>query len=190
MSKRKCELCVFIIQLITFGIIFYTIFSENKNDTKTLEQSIPTPMSISKSIDMVNDTGQVVYEIAPINEIGNEPHIEELEEVEEIIEPTLLGEFLLTAYCMENYPHICNNGDATVTATGTTPTEGRTIAVDPTVIPYGTEVVINGHTYIAEDTGGAINGNRIDICFTSHEKALEFGKQFAEVFIIERGVNE
>ena len=61
MSKRKCELCVLLIQLITFGMIFYAIFSENKNDTKTLEQSIPTTMSISKSIDVVNDTNQVEY---------------------------------------------------------------------------------------------------------------------------------
>ena len=95
-----------------------------------------------------------------------------------------LGVFTATAYCCENYPHICNDGDSTYTATGTTPTEGRTIAVDPRVIPYGTEVLINGQTYIAEDTGGAIKGNRIDICFTKHADALEFGKRQVEVFII------
>ena len=87
----------------------------------------------------------------------------------------------LTAYCCENYPHICNDGDSTKTATGTTPTPGRTVAVDPTVIPYGSEVTINGHTYIAEDCGGAVKGNRVDVLFATHEEALNFGIQYAEV---------
>lgn len=92
--------------------------------------------------------------------------------------------FVVSAYCGENYPHICNNGDASVTATGTTPTAGRTIAVDPSVIPYGSEVIIDGHTYIAEDCGGAIKGNRIDLFFSTHEEALAWGKKTKEVIII------
>ena len=72
-----------------------------------------------------------------------------------------------------------------MTATGTTPTPGRTIAVDPSVIPYGTEVVIDGHTYIAEDCGGVIKGNRIDIAVETHEQALQMGLRSAEVFIKE-----
>lgn len=97
--------------------------------------------------------------------------------------PTNLGRFELTAYCGENYPHICNDGDATNTATGTTPTAGRTIAVDPDVIPLGSVVIINGHEYVAEDTGGIIDGNRVDIFFNSHAEALEFGVQYADVSI-------
>lgn len=96
-----------------------------------------------------------------------------------------LGDFVITHYCRENYPHICNDGDATHTATGTEPTPGRTIAVDPDVIPYGSQVIINGHTYIAEDTGGAINQNRIDIVVDTHTEALEKGIYTAEVFLIQ-----
>lgn len=101
-------------------------------------------------------------------------------------EPQLisLGDFVITHYCTENYPHICNDGDATRTATGTRPAPGRTIAVDPDVIPYGSEVVINGHTFVAEDTGGAINQNRIDIVVDTHEEALQKGKFTAEVFLV------
>lgn len=109
--------------------------------------------------------------------------------VETQLEPTShevsLGVFKLSAYCTENYPHICNNGDSSTTATGTRPTAGRTIAVDPKVIPYGSKVIINGHTYTAEDCGGGIKGNRIDIVFNTHQDALSFGIQYAEVFIIE-----
>lgn len=79
------------------------------------------------------------------------------------------------AYCGENYPHICNNGDSTKTATGVRPIAGRTIAVDPRVIPYGSRVVINGHVYIAEDCGGAIKGNKIDVFHNTHEEALQWG---------------
>lgn len=97
-----------------------------------------------------------------------------------------IGEFKTTGYCGENYPHICNNGDSTYTATMTKPQEGRTIAVDPNVIPYGSKVRINGVEYIAEDCGGAIKGNRIDIFFTSHDNALSYGVQNCEVWIERR----
>lgn len=124
------------------------------------------------------------------------PDIEVNSAVEETIsksadEPTKtlisLGVCKLSAYCKENYPHICNDGDSSTTATGTTPTAGRTIAVDPKVIPYGSEVIVNGHTYIAEDCGGAIKGNRVDILFDTHQEALSFGIQYAEVSYIVKG---
>lgn len=125
-------------------------------------------------------------------ELIEEAHAETIRPVTEIsfneveAEPELisLGEFVVTHYCIENYPHICNDGDATHTATGTRPTPGRTIAVDPDVIPYGSEVVINGHTYVSEDTGGAINQNRIDIVVDTHEEALKKGKFTTEVFLV------
>lgn len=79
-----------------------------------------------------------------------------------------------TAYCP--CAKCCGKSDG-ITATGTKAVAGRTIAVDPSVISYGTEVVIDGHTYVAEDCGGAVKGNRIDIFFNSHDEALKFGVQ-------------
>lgn len=59
------------------------------------------------------------------------------------------------------------------------------IAVDPNVIPLGTRVYIPGYgEAIADDVGGAIIGNRIDIAFDSHEEAMYFGRQYLEIFII------
>jgi 3D (Asp-Asp-Asp) domain-containing protein len=69
------------------------------------------------------------------------------------------------------------------TASGVMPKSSRTIAVDTDIIPFGTEVYINGNLYIAEDTGSAIVGNRIDIYMDNHSIAQEFGVQYAEVFI-------
>ena len=84
-------------------------------------------------------------------------------------------EMLITAYC----PCVkCCDKDDGITASGTRATQGRTVAVDPRYIQYGTEVIIDGVTYIAEDCGGAIKGNnRIDLYFNSHIDALKFGKQ-------------
>lgn len=73
------------------------------------------------------------------------------------------------------------------TATGTKPKEGRTIAVDPKVIPYGTLVYIEGFGYrIAEDCGGAIKGNRIDVFMMDYNKAISLGKPYANVTILGR----
>lgn len=104
-----------------------------------------------------------------------------------------LGEFKLTAYCScekccgkwaLNRPKDENGKDIVYGSTGAILVAGTSIAVDPSVIPYGSQVEINGHTYTAQDTGGAIKGNRIDVYFDSHQDALNFGVQYAEVFLI------
>ena len=102
----------------------------------------------------------------------------------------LIGTFTATAYCpcvkccgiwSEDHP---SRGEDYVqkTRAGTIPEEGRTIAADWDVLPKGSEVVINGHPYIVEDTGSAVKGNHVDIFFESHEAACEFGIQQVEVY--------
>lgn len=102
------------------------------------------------------------------------------------------GTYILTAYCSCEKccghwatirPLDANGKPIVYTSTGAIAQQGTTIAVDPSVIPYGSEVKINDHIYIAQDTGGAIDGNRIDVYFDSHQAALEFGRQSAEVFL-------
>lgn len=53
------------------------------------------------------------------------------------------------------------------------------------MIPLGSQVMIDGILYTAEDTGGAIQGNRVDIYVDSHEYALQMGRHQAEVFTFE-----
>ena len=91
-----------------------------------------------------------------------------------------LGTFKLTYYCA---CEICCNVETGITATGTPVVEGRTIAVDPNVIPYGTEVIINGHVFTAEDCGGGVNGNHIDIYVSDHQRALDLGVGQTEVYL-------
>ncbi|MBN6187377.1 G5 domain-containing protein [Aneurinibacillus sp. BA2021] len=93
----------------------------------------------------------------------------------------------MTAYS----PHVAstgkNPGDAeyAVTASGATAKEGRTIAVDPRVVPLGWWVYIEGYGFRkAEDTGGAIKGNKMDLFFESETEAQNFGVQQKTVHVI------
>lgn len=67
------------------------------------------------------------------------------------------------------------------TALGTNYEAGRTIAVDKHQISLGTHVWINGHEYIAEDTGSGIGWDCVDIYFDSHSEALRWGVRYVDV---------
>ena len=75
-----------------------------------------------------------------------------------------------------------------LTHLGTTVRPG-VIAVDPDVIPLGSRVYIEypdgtGSYAVAEDTGGAIKGNRIDIAMNSVDAAYDFGIQNVKVYVL------
>ena len=72
------------------------------------------------------------------------------------------------------------------TSTLTIPKVGRTIAADPTVIPYGSRVYIPtlGKTFFVEDCGGGIKGNRIDIFMKTEREARNWGVREIEIYIL------
>lgn len=80
----------------------------------------------------------------------------------------------VTAYCGCSS---CCGKSTGITASGTKATAGRTIAAS-SQYSFGTKIEIQGYgTYIVEDRGGAITGNRIDMFFSSHSEALAFGRK-------------
>ena len=85
-----------------------------------------------------------------------------------------LGKYKLTAYCG---CRSCSGKWGTRTASGKKAKQGRTIAVDRRKIKLGTKVKINGKTYVAEDVGGGVKGNHIDVFFKSHKQTMRFGKK-------------
>lgn len=139
------------------------------------------------TVALYNDTPDVTEAIAEVDAETQPVVASEAQCKDEWVS---LGTFKTSAYCGEAYHHICNDGNASKTATGTTPTAGRTIAVDPTKIPYGSQVKINDTIYVAEDCGGAIVDNRVDIFFNTHQEALAFGIRYTEVFILKEGGND
>ena len=104
-----------------------------------------------------------------------------------------LGDYKLTAYCAceicceefaLNRPKDVNGNPIVYTASGTVAQQGRTIGVNPEIIPYGTEVYIEGQGwFVAEDTG-VIQGQHIDIYMGSHEAALSSGLSHGNVWML------
>lgn len=141
--------------------------------------------------------------IEPYNEVieefvENTENIDNLDSIhmDEIIEETeskkenewnltYLGTFRITHYCPCEK---CNGKWAKVNKTysGTDLCPGRTIAVSKSQIPLGTEVVINDHIYIAEDTGSGIKDNCIDILVSSHQEAMNNGVYYTDVYVKEK----
>lgn len=77
----------------------------------------------------------------------------------------------------------------TITATGTVPVRDAggisTIAVDPSIIPLGSLLYVDGYGYaIAADTGGVIQGNIIDLYLNSYEECMNWGRQNVSVYLI------
>ena len=92
-----------------------------------------------------------------------------------------MGRFKLTAYC----PCCdCSDDYNWETSTGKTAKEGRTIATDPKIIEPGSQVLIGDTVYIAEDCGGKVKGDVIDIFFENHEDVDEFEVKYCDVYII------
>lgn len=89
--------------------------------------------------------------------------------------------FMVTAYCP---CYECSEEFGTNTATGVKARARHTIAVDPKVIKYGTKVIIDGVEYTAEDCGGKVKGNHIDIYFNTHEEVERFGVKYKKVRLI------
>ncbi len=89
-------------------------------------------------------------------------------------------EIVATAYC----PCVkcCGKSDG-ITSTGVKAKENRTVAADPNILPYGTEILCGMGEFVVEDCGGAIKGNRVDFFFNSHEEALKFGRQEFTIWV-------
>ena len=124
---------------------------------------------------------ELIFEEEPVAEPEQyeEVHMEYEPEVYDYDTGDSLGIFTCTAYCGCTE---CSDDYGSMTAMGTMAQPNHTIAVDPSVLPYGTKVSINGIVYTAEDCGGGVNGKHIDIYFESHAEACEFGVKSLEVF--------
>lgn len=172
MCTQKLLIVIITVTLTMLGAV---IPIKEEQCVNTISTIVPIVENEEPVTEVVSDvpTVEEVEEVVELNEVEEVELVEEVEEVEEV-ESTI---FKVTAYC----PCVkcCGKSDG-ITATGVKAIQGRTIAVDPRYIPYGTEVTINGNTYVAEDCGGNIKGNRIDIYFDNHNEALQFGVQHLE----------
>ena len=110
----------------------------------------------------------------------------ELERQRQQMVQTSRGDARYTAVMtMEATAYLPTEGSAEgLTATGIEARYGI-VAVDPDVIPLGTRLFIPGYgEALAADTGGAIQGNKIDLCMESYGEAIEFGRRTVTVYVL------
>lgn len=102
-----------------------------------------------------------------------------------------LGTYKVTAYCScpkccgiwsDRHPSRIGTGYVQKTASGTIPRPSHTIAADTSVLPFGTEVIMDGQIYTVEDTGNGVRGKHIDLYMNDHEAALAWGVQRIELY--------
>ena len=189
-KRRKLKPWIKYTSIILFSLMLflsgYLIGVKNGVKVIVLDPKIPKNDSVvlNASLDLSHINGNLSIS----NDIvENDMNIIKAETLPETLknasssELEYLGEFLITGYC--DCP-ICQEEWVGTTALGVPPTEEWTIAVDPDVIPLGSYVWIDGHRYRAEDVGGAINYNHIDMFMHSHEECYdEICNGYKDVYI-------
>ena len=140
-----------------------------ETEDKLISTEVELQTEIEKSKGLSTSLGNMSKELETANATIADLKSDEYELV-------YMGDFTITHYCTEKRKHICGTGTG-LTATGTVVTAGRTVAVDPSVIPYGTQMYIEGYGFrTAEDCGGAVDGKHID--------ALSMGTGYSGVWLL------
>lgn len=172
---RRIALCSLAVNLILVILLIISLCTR----TQVSALNVESPEALEPSTTAAETAIQIIEPTVLHTEVTEDPII-------------CLGEYTITAYCpcvkccgtwSAQHPSRVGTGYVQRTASGTIPAEGRTIAADTSVLPFGTVVIIDGHEYTVEDCGGAVNGNRIDIFFESHEDALKWGKQTKIIYV-------
>ena len=86
----------------------------------------------------------------------------------------------------------CCGKDDGITYSGVKATPGVTVAVDTSISPLGSDVLVDYgdgviNYYRADDTGSSIKGNKLDLCVSSHQEAINLGVRTATVYWVEAG---
>lgn len=162
--------------LVMFCILTPVCYYQNKLDayeTKIQQQKGKISLLEDYYSDALSDKNRFEDLYDSVQE-DNKYLITQLEELQKW---RALGQFTVTYY----WPGEDIYGR--LTSTGAIAEEERTIAVDPSIIPYGSIIKINGNEYIAEDCGGAIKGNKIDV-FVDYPKQQKYT---VEIYIKREG---
>lgn len=151
----------------------YNEFKDAINNVKKLNNSIDSTIA-----------DEIVNEVSNNVEIENIEINDNTDSTTNINNENINPEYIST-FIMESTAYT----GGTLTATGTSPVRNEnglsTIAVDPSVIPLGSLLYIDGYGYaIAEDTGGSIKGNIIDLYLNSYDECINWGRQNVSVYLI------
>lgn len=170
MKNNKVINILFIV-LILFLTICFTINNNQLNKvTDQFNQYKINTRIINDELNLKNE--QLGAAIITINDLKNDEY-----------ELIYVGDFKITYYCDERYPHIC--GGNGVTASGKPTEVGVTAAVDWSVLPKGSKIYIQNVGWReVQDVGGAVNGKHVDVLVHNHQEALNLGTSTEGVWLL------
>lgn len=151
---------------------------ENPSGDGTVVASVPIGTELLKTATIETYEGDSIIDSWTQVEYNGRSGYVKSDYVSNDVQTVSLGWYEITYYCP---CAACCDVANRQTASGKWPTEGVTIAADPS-IPFGTELVIDGVCYTVQDRGGMIKGNKIDIFLNSHNESLLRGVHMSEVF--------
>jgi 3D (Asp-Asp-Asp) domain-containing protein len=205
MNKNKLLLPVVSFALVTCSAISVSMIHNHKNSVETLKEDYNEAVKENNHLKMLNselhlrsiNQGKQIEELKKLNKEQKLKEIElnkKLKEKEVAKKKEEKQQHTLTVEATA-YTAYCASGCTGVTRTGVDVSDTvyhkgyRVIAVDPSVIPLNSIVELqfnNGSTEraIAVDTGGAINGNRIDYLVSNKNKAWKFGRQDVKLTVL------
>lgn len=172
------------------AVTYWITDEQHKKDMEVImrheRHAIASRNTLSRShAELLNDLNNTNKELGKLqNKI--EELKGDLETLSNFSDRYKIGSFEVTAYSpYDNVSGMENNGNPDATSTGVKPTDG-TIAVDPNVIPYGSKIIIiyedgTVEKGRAEDCGGAIKGNIIDVFRWTYKEAVKHGRREAVV---------
>lgn len=181
-QRRKRERNIaFAIMLLAVAVIFALVMASG--NARAEDKYIIVPVE--------------VIEQPEVEPVSCEPEVPETNE-NELIEQALLQNAVkienvtMTHYCI--CKKCCGKSPDDpgygITASGRKATPYVSVAVDPDVIPLGSDVLVDYGDgdikyYRADDTGGAVKGDHIDLCVGSHQEALQLGIRTATVWVVQ-----
>lgn len=180
LSKENKQRIGFLLLTILFCAILSLFDTSYHLKGRTTPQTTENPtQSIATTLNStINDTTTTEEETTTEPAEPSEPNSKHL------------GWFWCTSYCScpicckqyaYNRPTDENGNEIVVGASGMVLEPGRSVAVDPSIIPYGTVLIIDGQEYVAADTG--IKGYRLDFYYSSHEEALSHANKWCDVYL-------
>jgi 3D (Asp-Asp-Asp) domain-containing protein len=185
--STKLALLASLFIILNFGIMTDVARADESNQTKI-------NLNVVENILTMNQTTVCMADEKKVNEVVAEVKEKEAIKVEEknVIEIKKVsnsenlprGKFVINASAYTAAADECGKSDG-ITASGKKVKENETIAC-PKSFAFGTRINIDGYgTYICQDRGGAIKGNKIDIYMKTKAQAFAFGRRnlIAEVVI-------
>ncbi len=171
---------MWILALLCIGIIFVNEIKDKNEEIKRLEEeNLDLALSLKQTED---DMYEIALELQRTNETLADTAYKLTNAEADILEYEYIGEYTITAYCCEKYPHICGGGK---TASGTDPVPDLTCAVcDLEMFPFGTVLYIEGiGIRVVQDTGG-FDFSKIDVAVKTHEEASHWQNAKHKVWIV------